>query len=158
MTKRKKATVLFLPLFILISFFALKFWAQEGCIEYPGGVFTENFNTEDYKDIDNSSVGYWPPGPITLNWLGGNLMITSPTGMGSQIYVCDAGDFDGDGYPDLIGLDIERVEVEPGVWQWIGKLVLVRNKFEDLTGPGGVGPPDGIDDDSIIFGVDYNED
>ena len=56
-----------------------------------------------------------------------------------------------------IGLDIEKVEVEPGVWEWIGNLVLVRNKFEDLTGPEGSGPPDGIDDDGIIFEIDYSE-
>jgi len=100
--KIKKIVVIFFPLIIIISFFALKFWAQEECIEYLGGVFTENFNTEDYKDADNTSVAYWPPGPISLNWLGGNLQVTAPTGMGAKIYVCDAGDFDGDGYPDLI--------------------------------------------------------
>ena len=129
-----------MPLFILICFFVIKFWAQEECVEYLGGVFTENFNTEDYKDIDNTSVAYWPSGPISLNWLGGNLEITSPTGMGSRIYVCDAGDFDGDGYPDLIGLDIGTDD----------RLILMRNKFEDLD-------MDGIDDDGLIYEIDTTE-
>ncbi|NIM59762.1 MAG: PQQ-binding-like beta-propeller repeat protein [Candidatus Aminicenantes bacterium] len=147
MNKRKKATVLFLPLLILICFFALKFWAQEGCVEYVGGVFTENFNTEDYKDVEHTSVAYWPPGPITLNWLGGNLEITAPTGMGSQIYVCDAGDFDGDGYPDLIGLDITE---DPVTEERRYVLILVRNTFEDLDS-------DGLDDDGLIFKTDESE-
>ena len=140
MIKRKKAAVLFLPLFILICFFVLKFWAQEECVEYLGGIFTENFNTEDYKDIDNTSVAYWPSGPISLNWLGGNLEIMAPSGMGSQIYVCDAGDFDGDGYPDLIGLDILNDD----------RLILIRNRFEDLD-------MDGLDDDGLIFEIDPTE-
>jgi len=140
MSKRKKAAVIFLPLLILICFFAVKFWAQEDCMEYLGGVLTENFNTEDYKDLDNTSVAYWPPGPISLNFLGGNLAIVKPVGMGSKIFVCDAGDFDGDGYPDLIGLDIADVD----------RLVLIRNRFEDND-------DDGLDDDDIIFQLDPTE-
>jgi len=118
----------------------VKFWAQEECVEYLGGIFTENFNTEDYKDIDNTSVAYWPPGPISLNWLGGNLQIDEPTGMGSEIYVCDAGDFDGDGFPDLVGLDIGNND----------RLILIRNTFEDLD-------DDGLDDDGLIFQIDPSE-
>jgi hypothetical protein len=150
MTKRKKTTVLILPLFILICFFALKFWAQEECVEYLGGIFTENFNTEDYKDVEHTSVAFWPPGPISLNWLGGNLEIEAPTGMGSRIYVCDPGDFDGDGLPDLIGLDIDT-GIEPFDSDDIkGNIVLIRNKFEDAN-------MDGLDDDGVIFEVDYTE-
>jgi len=133
-----------LPLFILICFFALKFWAQEECVEYLGGVFTENFNTEDYKDIDHTSVAYWPSGPISLNWLGGNLDMNQPWGMGAKIYVAAPGDFDNDGYPDLIGFNVDD-----------GTLVLIRNQFEDLTGPGGI--PDGEDDDNLIFDIDPSE-
>ena len=147
MNKKKKIKMILLPLLIIISFFALKFWAQEECVEYLGGVFTENFNTEDYKDVDNSSVAYWPPGPISLNWLGGNLEITAPSAMGSQIYVCDAGDFDGDGYPDLIGLDITEDPVT-GIRRYV--LILVRNTFEDLN-------MDGLDDDGMIFQTDESE-
>jgi len=143
MNKIKKAKVLFLPLFILICFFAVMFWAQEDCVEYLGGIFTENFNTEDYKDTDHTSVAYWPPGPISLNWLGGNLEITAPSGMGSQIYVCDQGDFNGDGLPDLIGLDITDMDPGPGTDRRY-VLIFIRNTFEDLD-------DDGLDDDGLIF-------
>jgi len=145
MTKRKKATVLFLPLFILICFFVAKFWAQEDCVEYLGGIFTENFNTEDYKDVDNTSIAYWPPGPISLNWLGGNLEITSPEGMGAKIYMCDTGDFDADGYPDLIGWDIGITSNTED-----NRLILVRNQFYDGDG-------DGLDDDGTVLFIDESE-
>lgn len=142
MTKRKKIAVIFLPLIILICFFALKFWAQEDCVEYLGGVFTENFNTEDYKDLDNTSIAYWPPGPISLNWLGGNLDMIKPWGMGARIYVAAPGDFDNDGYPDLIGFLMGDMEDD-----YSGSLVLVRNRFNDAD-------LDGEDDDGLIFDVD----
>jgi hypothetical protein len=152
MTKRGKAIVLFLPLLVLICFFVLKFWADEDCVEYTGGVFTENFNTEDYKDMDNTSVAYWPPGPISLSWLGGNMVITSPAGMGARILVCDQGDFDGDGYPDLIGYDISDRDSNPANddASYNNRLVLVRNYFHDGDG-------DGLDDDGIVLSVDYSE-
>jgi hypothetical protein len=150
MNKRKKIAVLFLPLFILICFFAVKFWAQVDCVEYLGGIFTENFNTEDYKDMDHTSVAYWPPGPISLNWLGGNLEITAPSGMGSEIYVCDEGDFDGDGLPDLVGLDITDMDPDPDVTDRRYVLIFVRNTFEDLD-------DDGLDDDGMIFQTDESE-
>jgi hypothetical protein len=60
--------------------------------------------------------------------------------MGAKIYVCDGGDFDGDGYPDLVGLDIANNY----------RLILVRNYFEDADG-------DGVDDDGVVFLVDPNE-
>jgi hypothetical protein len=150
MNKRKKTMVLFLPLFILICFFAVKFWAQEDCVEYLGGIFTENFNTEDYKDLGKTSIAYWPPGPISLNWLGGNLEITSPSGMGSQIYVCDQGDFNGDGLPDLVGLDITDMDPDPDVTDRRYVLIFIRNTFEDLD-------DDGLDDDGIVFQTDESE-
>jgi hypothetical protein len=155
MNKRKKAAVLFLPLFILICFFASKFWAQEDCMEYLGGIFTEDFNTEDYKDLDNTSVAYWPAGPISLNFLGGNLQIVEPVGMGGQIAMIDAGDFDGDGLPDLIGFDITDMDPDPERTDRRNALLLIRNKFEDLTGPEGI--PDGLDDDGNIYQVDESE-
>jgi len=138
MSKKKRVLALFLPLVIIISIFALKFWAQVGCIEYVETI-TENFNTELYKNTEYSSVAYWPPGPVTLNWLGGNLDVTTPAGMGAMIYVCDAGDFNGDNLPDLIGLDVSVAGDD--------KLVLLRNRFEDLD-------LDGVDDDGLIFDVD----
>ncbi|NOR21816.1 MAG: hypothetical protein GQ476_03870, partial [Candidatus Aminicenantes bacterium] len=142
MNKKKKITVILLPLFILISFFALKFWAQEECVEYLGGVFTENFNTEDYKDMGNTSIAYWPPGPISLNWLGGQFEVTEALGMGGKIFICDQGDFDADGYPDVIGYDITDDENR--------KLLLVRNYWDDAN-------EDGIDDDGVILYIDDTE-
>ncbi|MFQ6108969.1 MAG: PilC/PilY family type IV pilus protein, partial [Candidatus Aminicenantales bacterium] len=137
--KRKKTMMLFLPIVAVILILAVNFMAQEECDEYSGS-FSENFDTEDYKDIRNSSVANWPPGPISLNYLGANFQVTEPSGMGAKIYVCDAGDFDGDGYPDLVGLDIANNY----------RLILVRNHFEDANG-------DGVDDDGIIFMIDPNE-
>jgi hypothetical protein len=142
MTKRKKITVLLLPLFALICFFALKFWAQEACVEYLGGIFTENFNTDDYKDMGHSSVAYWPPGPISLNWLGGQFAVTEAYGMGGKIYICEQGDFDNDGYPDMMGYDITEDDNH--------KLILVRNYWNDANG-------DGEDDDGIILYIDSSE-
>ncbi len=123
----------------LVLVIAVRFWAQEICTEYEG-FFTENFDTVDYKDIPHSSVAHWPSGPVTLNFLGANFQVAEPTGMGARIYVCDSGDFDGDGYPDLIGLDIGTNY----------RLILIRNEFEDNNG-------DGVDDDGVIFQIDPNE-
>ncbi|TRZ92224.1 hypothetical protein D4R89_01540, partial [bacterium] len=60
------------------------------------------------KDYDNSHVAGWPPAPIELPTLGSNFAVTQPGGMGGRIYVCDAGNFNGDpkGYPDLVGLEL----------------------------------------------------
>lgn len=136
MNAKKRFKAIFLPLFIFIFFISLTFWAQEeACVETTEEI-TENFDTELYKNTEVTSCAYWPPGPITLNWLGGNLEVTNPFGMGARIYVCDQGDFDGDGYPDLIGLDISTYS-----------LVLCRNRFEDLD-------EDGLDDDGLIWDVD----
>jgi len=137
MNKKKKVMVIIFPIIILIAIFAIKFWAQ--CVEYTE-TFIENFSDNEYKDLVWTSVQNWPPAPITLNWLGANFEVTEPAGMGAEIYVCDAGDFDGDGLPDLIGLDIENNF----------RLILVRNYFEDNDG-------DGNDDDGIIFQIDTNE-
>jgi len=141
MRNKKKIGVIILPLMIVISVFVLKFWAQEDCTEYELE-YLENFDTTDYKDVEHCSIANWPLGPIHLNYLGGNFEITEPTGMGAKIYVCAAGDFDGDGKPDLIGLDITDEENN--------KLVLIRNHYEDLN-------EDEVDDDGIIFQVDSSE-
>lgn len=148
MSKIKKIAALSLPLIIMAAVFSLVVWAQELCIEYTE-TFRENFNTDLFKNKEYSSVANWPVGPITLNWLGGNLEVSTPAGMGAKIYVCDQGDFDGDGYPDLIGLDITDVDLDgngiPNIYG--GKLVLVRNHFDDAD-------LDGVDDDGIVFSVD----
>ncbi len=140
MSNIKKRSILFIPILIIIVLIALRFWAQQ-CTEYSG-VFTENFDTTDYKDAVHTSVANWPAGPIQLSNLGANFSVTEPSGMGAKIYVCDAGDFDGDGYPDLIGLDITS---DPN-----NRLILIRNYYEDAN-------QDGYDDDGIIFRIDPTE-
>jgi len=104
--------------------------------------FLENFDTTNYKNAPLSSVSNWPAGPITLNQLGANFDIVQPTGMGARIYVCDAGDFDGDGKIDLMGFDIKEGNNY--------RLILVRNNFLDADG-------DGVDDDGIIYYIDETE-
>ena len=114
--------------------------AQVACNE-QWAIFAENFDALTYKDAQHSSVAGWPSGPITLSNLGANFAITEPAGMGGQIYACDAGDFTGDGLPDLIGLDI-RDDLD--------RLILIRNMFNDANG-------DKVDDDGIVFMVDPTE-
>jgi outer membrane protein assembly factor BamB len=140
MNKKTKKTAIIFSLAVVLVLFAVRFWAQQ-CNEYTG-TFIENFGTDDYKDHVWSSVRNWPPAPITLNYLGANFQVTEPSGMGARIYVCDAGDFDGDGLPDLIGLDISS---DPN-----NRLILIRNHYEDING-------DGYDDDGTIFMIDTNE-
>lgn len=140
--KTKKYIKGLIFLVLITAFFILRFWGDEQeCVEYTN-TFTESFETTDYKDEDNSSVANWGEGFITLNYLGANFQVNEPSGMGAKIYVCDGGDFDGDGYPDLIGLDITQ---NPTSW-----LVLVRNYFEDANN-------DGVDDDGVIFKVDKSK-
>lgn len=132
--------------FLLVAatvFLTVRFWAQgdDECIEYTAR-FVESFDTTTYKDTVHSAVANWGNGFITLNHKGANFSVTEPSGMGAKIYVCDSGDFDGDGFPDLIGLDITHNPTS--------RLVLVRNYFEDANN-------DGIDDDGTIFQVDNSE-
>jgi len=140
MKKERRILLLIGTIIIFIStlVLAVRFWGQQ-CVERYQS-YLENFDTEDFKDKQNTSVAEWPSGPIRLNYLGANFQVTEPAGMGAKIYVCDAGDFDGDGYPDLIGLDIANNY----------RLILVRNWFRDADG-------DGRDDDGIIFRIDPNE-
>jgi hypothetical protein len=82
-------------------------WPQavQACTEYTRA-FSENFDSITFKDQPASSVANWPPGPITLPRLGSNFVVGAADRMGRRIYQCASGDFDNDGYPDLIGLDI----------------------------------------------------
>lgn len=116
-------------------------WSQEAqeCTEYTGSI-AETFGNTDYMDEQWTSVANWGNGHIHLSLLGGNFAVAQPSGMGAQIYVCDAGDFDGDGLPDLMGFDINNNY----------RLVLIRNAYEDAN-------LDGIDDDGVIFLVDPAE-
>lgn len=138
--KKKRQKILFIfPILIIVAVFTVKFWAQQPCNQYTG-IFSEDFRADTYKDHQWTSVRGWPPRPITLDWLGANFDITQPVGMGAQIYVVGAGDFDGDGKPDLVGLDISNNF----------RLILVRNQFDDVNG-------DGIDDDGVIYLIDPTE-
>jgi hypothetical protein len=86
---------------------APRLWPQvaQSCTEYARA-FSENFDAVTYKDQALSSVAGWPPGPITLPRLGSNFVVGAADTLGRRIYQCASGDFTGDGYPDLIGLDI----------------------------------------------------
>ncbi|MBN2264489.1 MAG: VCBS repeat-containing protein, partial [Candidatus Aminicenantes bacterium] len=65
-------------------------------------------------------------GPITLPGLGSKFSVGSADSMGAYIYASAAGDFTGDGYPDLIGFDItgQRSGTLPS-----SRLILVRNQY-----------------------------
>ncbi len=143
---KKKITVLIFPLILLIAAFSIKFWAQVPCTEFLG-IFTEDFDAVDYKDSANTSAANWPSGPVKLSQLGGNLQVGIPTGIGAKIYVCDDGDFDGDGKPDMVGLDITFRSTDPVNYP---RLILIRNYWEDLDA-------DEVDDDGIIFQIDPAE-
>jgi hypothetical protein len=95
-----------LAIAVAVAVLVPRLWPQavQACTEYTRA-FSENFDTVNYKDIAFSSVAHWPSGPITLPPLGSNFVVSSPDSLGRLIYQCAAGDFTGDGYPDLIGLD-----------------------------------------------------
>jgi hypothetical protein len=105
-----------------------RLWPQvvQACTEYTRS-FAENFNAVDFKDAQNSSVAGWPAGPITLPRLGSNFAVASPGSMGARIYACASGDFTGDGFPDLIGLDIGG-QFTP--LPQLSQLVLIRNTYQ----------------------------
>jgi len=117
-----------------------RLWPQvvQACTEYTRA-FAENFNTADFKDAPNTSAAQWPEGPITLPRLGSNFAVTQPGSMGARIYSCASGDFTGDGYPDLIGLDISG-QFSPLPQR--SHLVLIRNLYE---ASGGAPPYFGVD-------------
>jgi len=102
MSKRKKIAVIFLPLIIIISFFALKFWAQVVIPEYDI-TFTESFDTTDFKDEEKSSVNHWGDGYITLNLAGIFQQIPAPVNFPIWINMVAYADFDDDGLQDFIG-------------------------------------------------------
>jgi len=88
---RKRVFIIIGIIVISSALLVLKFVGQEQavCVEYTNS-FTENFQTDDYKDKASSSVANWPSGPIHLNYLGGNFEVTQPAGDGSQ-NVCGSG-------------------------------------------------------------------
>lgn len=113
-----------------------RLWPQTTTCTENSRTFSENFNTLDYKDAANSSVDGWTTaakGPITLPVLGSNFAVASPDSMGGYIYASAAGDFTGDGYPDLVGLEIGGQMASPRTSPY-SRLVLVRNQY--ATNPG----------------------
>ncbi len=147
MTKKTKTKLWILPLIAITVFIATEVWTQQPqtCNEYTG-TYEEDFSTLTYKNHEWCSVRNWTPAPITLQYLGANFEVLTPSGMGARIYACDSGDFDGDGLPDLIGLDItgDQKDATPN------RLMLIRNHYADLDA-------DGEDDDGIIYMIDETE-
>ncbi|HSA95847.1 MAG TPA: PilC/PilY family type IV pilus protein, partial [Acidobacteriota bacterium] len=116
--------------FAFAGFVARKAWPQvsvQACTEYTRA-FGENFDTVAYKDVAASSVAHWPAGPITLPRLGSNFVVGAADSLGRRIYDCASGDFDGDGYPDLIGLDITGEYTDP-VSSPMSEIRLIRNLY-----------------------------
>ncbi len=142
MKNLKKISVLWVVLCIAVGISLSRFWAQvvPECNESIM-TFADSFDTTDWKD-PASSASWEGRGEVTLSLLGANFQLLEPAGMGTQITVSDSGDFDGDGYPDLIALDVSAPSDR--------KLVLLRNRFNDANG-------DGVDDDGIILLADVGE-
>jgi hypothetical protein len=93
----------------VIGTVALRFWAQEACVEHPFS-FTESFNTTDFEDIDNTSVAHWTEGPppdlpgyVTLNKIGSDFSVSNPGHFPAWINTVTSGDFDNDGWVDFVG-------------------------------------------------------
>lgn len=113
---------------IAAGFIVPRLWPQvvQACTEYTRA-FAENFSGVNYKDAANSSVYGWPVAErITLPRLGSNFAVAQPGNMGARIYSCAGGDFTGDGYPDLIGLDISG---QFAALPYLSRLLLIRNRY-----------------------------
>jgi hypothetical protein len=114
---------------IAAGFVVPRLWPQvvQACTEYTRA-FAENFSGVSYKDAANSSVYGWPEaGRITLPRLGANFAVAAPGSMGARIYSCASGDFTGDGFPDLIGLDISG---QFAALPQLSQLVLIKNLYQ----------------------------
>ena len=110
-------------------------WSQTTCTQTTR-VFAENFNTLDFKDAATSSVDGWTvaaKGPITLPVLGSNFAVANAGSMGGHIFVSAAGDFTGDGYPDLIGLEIGGGEPTEIAVSIAAELISVRSGRKTQT-------------------------
>ena len=93
-----------------------------------------------YKDEAATSAAHWMtpsghpvPGPIILPALGSNFVVGAADSLGRRIYQCAAGDFDGDSYPDLIGLDISGEYTSP-VSSPQSEIRLIRNLYPTNAG------------------------
>jgi hypothetical protein len=128
--KQKMKKAIFGLLAVAAVAVALKLVAQVTCT-LSSGSFTENFTTTTYKDTTNTAIFGWSPdtghtAPIELPRLGANFAVTKPGSLGAHIYVTDAGDFNGDGYPDLVGLELTGPAGSP---QDTSRLVYLYNNY-----------------------------
>jgi hypothetical protein len=142
MKNKRKTKVFFIPIIIVFSLFVLKFWAQE-CVENVGS-FTESFADTVYKD-PASSVDHWGDGYITLNKLGANFTVPDSLDFPTWINTVTANDFNGDGWPDLVGSSssysnvlvfIENMGDEGSVGTFA-----ITQWIDGSTGPDGDGKP-----------------
>jgi hypothetical protein len=106
-----------------------RLWPQvvQACTEYTRA-FAENFDAVAFKDETVTSAARWPSGPITLPTLGSNFAVGAVDTLGRRIYTCASGDFDGDGYPDLIAHDITGQFTSPK-GNPISQIRLIRNNY-----------------------------
>jgi hypothetical protein len=110
-------------------------WSQapaQACTEYAGS-FSENFDAVAFKDETVTSAAHWPSGPITLPALGSNFAVGAVDTLGRRIYTCASGDFDGDGYPDLIAHDMTGQFSSPK-GSPISQIRLIRNNYPTKHG------------------------
>lgn len=70
------------------------------CVETAVSV-SESFDDDDFENEDVSSVDGWGDGAITLS-AKGNSFETSAESFGVRVFVGASGDFDGDGYNDMV--------------------------------------------------------
>lgn len=152
----KKA--IFCLLAVAAGALALRVVAQVTCTQSTGS-FSENFTTTTYKDTTRTAIYGWTPdtgvtAPIELPRLGANFAVTKPGGLGAHIYVTDAGDFNGDGYPDLVGLELmgpsgsyqntSRIVYlknnypTAGAASWVEDLTVVNDPYATYIGPGAI--------------------
>jgi PilY1 beta-propeller domain/FG-GAP-like repeat len=139
MSFKKKAAGLFILTLAGVAFLAVQFSAQEACTEFPTS-FSEPFDNTTYRDAARSSVNHWGDGYITLNPVGAQFIPqTSLAGIPAWANIMTAGDFDKDGWTDLVvsGTD------------YSGGLLLLKNTAGVFTastwlsgGPGPTPPAD----------------
>ena len=129
MTMNMKKAVSYL-LAVAALFLGARLVAQVTCT-LTSGSFGENFTTTTYKDVQNTAIYGWTPAlgqtaPLELPRLGANFAVTKPGSLGAHIYVTDAGDFNGDGYPDLVGLELTGPAGSP---QDTSRLIFLKNNY-----------------------------
>ncbi|MEN6310290.1 MAG: VCBS repeat-containing protein, partial [Acidobacteriota bacterium] len=129
MSKKAKRTI-FCLVAVAACALALRILADDSCTTSILS-FTEAFTTETYKDADHTAIFGWTPttgqgSPIELPRLGANFAMTQPGGLGAHIYIADAGDFNNDGYPDIIGLELTGPSSS---YQSSSRLVFLKNNY-----------------------------